>query len=229
MSRPSRCWPRSSLSSHQIPRRCCWALSAWTRRRFGAVWMRSRPAAESPATFTTSSEVSGSGRLRAGSNRDVCQLMVEKSQRPTPGSPKRALLPALRAAPWCRTGVATPAITQAPGDVVPAHIITPGTRQRETHHAATGRARPGVHRDDRVKGHPRRVRRSGGARGHGGTARVFAQLFRAARATHGRGSRNGHEENRGARGRRPSDPGGDRPGRRSRGRAAAALGGIPGT
>ena len=27
-SRPSRCWPRSSLSNHQILRRCCWALSA---------------------------------------------------------------------------------------------------------------------------------------------------------------------------------------------------------
>src|SRR5689334_6990102 len=26
-SRPSRCWPRSSLSNHQILRRCCWALS----------------------------------------------------------------------------------------------------------------------------------------------------------------------------------------------------------
>ena len=56
MSRPSRCWPRSSLSNHQILRRCCWALSTWTRQRFGADWMRSRPTAESPATFTTSSE-----------------------------------------------------------------------------------------------------------------------------------------------------------------------------
>ena len=27
-SRPSRCWPRSSLSNHQILRRRCWALSA---------------------------------------------------------------------------------------------------------------------------------------------------------------------------------------------------------
>ena len=26
-SRPGRCWPRSSLSNHQILRRCCWALS----------------------------------------------------------------------------------------------------------------------------------------------------------------------------------------------------------
>ena len=26
-SRPSRCWARSSLSNHQIQRRCCWALS----------------------------------------------------------------------------------------------------------------------------------------------------------------------------------------------------------
>ena len=27
-SRPSRCWPRSSLSNHQILRQCCWARSA---------------------------------------------------------------------------------------------------------------------------------------------------------------------------------------------------------
>jgi hypothetical protein len=27
-SQPSRCWPRSSLSNHQILRPCCWALSA---------------------------------------------------------------------------------------------------------------------------------------------------------------------------------------------------------
>ena len=60
-SRPSRCWPRSSLSNRRILRRCCWALSASTRQRFGVDWMRSRPTAESPATSVSSSEGAQSG------------------------------------------------------------------------------------------------------------------------------------------------------------------------
>ena len=30
MSRPNRCWPRSSRSNHQVLRLYCWVLSAWT-------------------------------------------------------------------------------------------------------------------------------------------------------------------------------------------------------
>ena len=65
-SRPSRAGPNPH-SPTTDPAAVLRALSAWTRQRFGVDWIRSRPIAESPATFHVfERKVSGSDRVLRG-------------------------------------------------------------------------------------------------------------------------------------------------------------------
>ena len=130
----------------------------------------------------------------------ICIRLPAVASIPVIGMLEMPACSAVSAPRW--DGAAGSAGPRSAGDGDPAGLAQ--ARRRWPGSGGYGRARPGVHRDDRVKGHPRRVRHNG--------ARAMVGLEEHSRSRFGRaghpwtlGAGTGMKK-RGARGRRPTGP-----------------------